>query len=61
MENFLMYLPFSVDIRRVDDKIDQEERANKIIHFIDLTQIKKLEFRPMNVISQLHLIQQILL
>ncbi len=56
-----MYLPFSVDIRRVDDKIDQEERANKIIHFIDLTQIKKLEFRPMNVISQLHLIQQILL
>ncbi|CAF2924685.1 unnamed protein product [Rotaria sp. Silwood2] len=50
-----------VDIHCADDMFDQEERANKIIRFIDLTRIKKLEFRPMNVISQLHLIKQILL
>ncbi|CAF3130485.1 unnamed protein product, partial [Rotaria sp. Silwood2] len=61
MANSLMCLPFSVDIHCADDMFDQEERANKIIRFIDLTRIKKLEFRPMNVISQLHLIKQILL
>ncbi|CAF2969993.1 unnamed protein product [Rotaria sp. Silwood2] len=42
------------------DKIDQEVRANNIMRFIDLSQITKLEFRPMNFINQLHVIKQIL-
>jgi len=55
MENSVLF--FSANIHRANE----EERADKIMCLIDLTQIKELESRPANVIFQLHLIKQILL
>ncbi|CAF4470688.1 unnamed protein product, partial [Rotaria sp. Silwood2] len=45
----------------VNDEFDTKECVNTLMRLVDLSTIKKLDFEPMNNLSQLHCIEQILL